>query len=402
MKILLLTSLYPLNNKIANTTPVVHYFVKEWKKQGHEIIVIHNKNKYILPVYYIPNPIKLKIESSFNVRFPSIEERFENEYEMEGIKVFRIPVSKYIPFGLTPDKYIVNQAKKIHDYVSIKNSFVPDIIVGHWEYPQIPLISLLKRDYFVRSKTAIVFHEISYIVKYKKIEQELINFDYFGFRSNNLLNRFEKTYRIMDNQACFMCLSGLPDTIIKRTNFEKKVKYPIKRFLFVGLMIKRKYPDALYRALAKSSFRSSFELTYVGDGGLLHSIKKEVKNIGIDNQVKFNKRLIRKEVFEIMKYADCFIMISRDEAFGLVYLEALLMGCIVIASKDEGIDGIIIHGLNGFLIESGNENQLIEILDKIHTLSYEEISAISINASQTARKYSNSKVAKDYLDTFIN
>ena len=42
-------------------------------------------------------------------------------------------------------------------------------------------------------------------------------------------------------------------------------------------------------------------------------------------------------------------MISKNEAFGLVYLEAMLAGCIV-ASRN-GIDGIIIDGYNGFLCD---------------------------------------------------
>ena len=42
-------------------------------------------------------------------------------------------------------------------------------------------------------------------------------------------------------------------------------------------------------------------------------------------------------------------MISQGEAFGLVYLEAMARGCITIASRGEGFDGIIKDGINGFL-----------------------------------------------------
>lgn len=52
-----------------------------------------------------------------------------------------------------------------------------------------------------------------------------------------------------------------------------------------------------------------------------------------------------------MLASDCFIMISKNEAFGLVYLEAMSAGCITIASRGEGFDGVIIHGVNGFYVK---------------------------------------------------
>ena len=43
----------------------------------------------------------------------------------------------------------------------------------------------------------------------------------------------------------------------------------------------------------------------------------------------------------IIHNADCFVMVSSREAFGLVYVEAMAKGCIVIATKGQGMDGII-------------------------------------------------------------
>ena len=65
----------------------------------------------------------------------------------------------------------------------------------------------------------------------------------------------------------------------------------------------------------------------------------------------------REEVILMLDRADCFIMISRDEVFGLVYLEAMARGCIVVASRGEGMTGIIEDGVNGFLCAAGDENE---------------------------------------------
>ena len=95
-------------------------------------------------------------------------------------------------------------------------------------------------------------------------------------------------------------------------------------------------------------------------------------------------------------------MISEGEAFGLVYLEAMSRGCITIASKNEGMDGIIKDGINGFLCESGNQFDLENKLRFISCLSAKEIKVIKINAIHTAQEYTNEKAAFKYLNLINN
>ena len=60
----------------------------------------------------------------------------------------------------------------------------------------------------------------------------------------------------------------------------------------------------------------------------------------------------------MIRNADCFVMVSSREAFGLVYLEAMAKGCIVIGTKGQGIEGIVKHGENGFLCKARDVNEL--------------------------------------------
>ena len=92
-------------------------------------------------------------------------------------------------------------------------------------------------------------------------------------------------------------------------------------------------------------------------------------------------------------------MISRGEAFGLVYLEAMARGCITIASKDEGFDGVIQDGKNGFLCKAGDSEELALILDKIKQMPKEELNAISHAAIETAHELTDEKVAEVYLNS---
>ena len=94
-------------------------------------------------------------------------------------------------------------------------------------------------------------------------------------------------------------------------------------------------------------------------------------------------------------------MISDNETFGLVYLEAMALGCVTIASKGGGIDGIIIDGENGFLCNPGDANDLSRIIDKLRKYDKEELRLISEKAVHTAKMYTDEKVAETYLNAIF-
>ena len=94
-------------------------------------------------------------------------------------------------------------------------------------------------------------------------------------------------------------------------------------------------------------------------------------------------------------------MISENEVFGLVYLESMVGGCLTVASKYGGVDGIINNDENGFLCEQGNSDELAEILKKINEMSIDDVLKIRRNGYETLRSFTDSKVAEKYLNDII-
>ena len=94
-------------------------------------------------------------------------------------------------------------------------------------------------------------------------------------------------------------------------------------------------------------------------------------------------------------------MISKGEAYGLVYLEAMARGCITIASRNEGMDGIIKDGINGFLCNAGDYVELASIIQRINSMSMEERMAISNHAIETAKWLTDENTAKMYIDNVV-
>ena len=76
-------------------------------------------------------------------------------------------------------------------------------------------------------------------------------------------------------------------------------------------------------------------------------------------------RVSRETVAGLMRQADVFVMPGRiDEAFGLVYLEAMAAGAVVVGTATGGAAELVRHGLNGLVI-TANADALAEALAQL-------------------------------------
>ncbi len=400
MKLLVLTSIYIGEDIPKEYTPVVHYFTREWVKMGHEVLVIHNLAYFPKFFYWITFFYSKLISSLTGTSIPKRRLTFEKEYVIDLVEVFRVPIFKLFPHKKFSKKSIDLQTNRIVKKLSEKQ-FKPDFIIGHWTNPQLELLHALKKI-ISDAKTAMVMHDdgLSLMKLYKLDSINLIDaIDVWGFRSLFIKNRFENFFGKRKN--AFLCYSGIPENyttgIIKKEFNEK-----LTTFLFVGTLIKRKYPSKIIDALNIVYKNKDFVLNYIGEGNELRKIKNKIDFFNCHNSIKINGFIPREQVREIMVATECFIMISKREAFGLVYLEAMAAGCLIIASREEGFDGVIINGFNGFLCEAGNEFELAEIIERINSLSLDEKICISNNAALTASRLTNYSVADFYLNNLKN
>ncbi len=60
-----------------------------------------------------------------------------------------------------------------------------------------------------------------------------------------------------------------------------------------------------------------------------------------------------------------WILASRSEGFGVPVLEAMACGCAVVATDCGGTRDIIVHGENGFLVEVGNVEQIVNRVEQL-------------------------------------
>lgn len=392
--ILLISPIYPGPGVASNATPVVHYFAKEWVKLGYNVRVIHCPSNFPTPILWGAKLFHATLESMFNVSIRTHKLK-EIEYKIDEVTVLRFPLQKFKPHGRYKTKHIKLAAEKATRWCQ-KENFSPDVIIGHWVNPCAEIMESLKSHYNV--PTCLVMHDAGadFDTIYKNEWQKMIaNIDIIGYRSDAIKRKFEAKFGVHDKW--FYCYSGIPEELCDY-NVTEKSFFNISKFIFVGMLIPRKHPITLLNALRESNI-TNYHLYYIGKGKQQEDIKKLINSDALlANKVSLVGRIPRLEIKKYLAEADVFAMISKNETFGLVYLEAMAAGCITIASRDEGFDGIIKDGFNGFLCEAGNKEELTSIINKINCMTPIERRLISDNARATAIQMTDKMVAKKYLD----
>lgn len=395
MHIYLLTSVYPSKYAPKGTTPVVHYFTKEWVQSGHTIHVFHLESVFPKVFYLLGKLFKKKLDSRLGHLVPT---QVPKEYDeiKDGVRVTHISLKKTKPHGRFSKKQIDRAFDLISSCIGKEN--LPDCFVGHWDNPQLELLHLLKEKY--KRPSCIVYHSnrFSHLLNCYGEDTEALtkDIDLVGFRNVTAQKSYEKLFGVPAHT--FIAASGVSKPfILAGESFEKKIK-EVRSFVFVGALIQRKYPTIVIDALHQSYQQEPFKITYIGEGDDNKMVTQRFEELGCKGDLIFTGRIPREEVIQHLKESDVFVMISKSEVFGLVYLEAMALGCITIGARHEGIDGIIEDGVNGFLCKAGDADELASVIDRIRKMSSVELNAISQKAKDTARFYTDVNVAKNYID----
>ena len=124
------------------------------------------------------------------------------------------------------------------------------------------------------------------------------------------------------------------------------------RFISVGGLIPLKGFDVAIAALrlAREASREEISLRIVGSGPELDRLRALAAMHGLADVVSFAGQLDNRAVAREMSESDAFVLATRYEAFGIVFIEALAAGLPVIGTRSGGpID--IVNSDNGLLVD---------------------------------------------------
>ena len=100
----------------------------------------------------------------------------------------------------------------------------------------------------------------------------------------------------------------------------------------------------------------------VGDGDDRPRLERLAKDAGVAEHVIFVGGASDQEVAGYYDACDSFVMPSRQEGFGLVFLEAMAFGKPVVGCTSGGIPEVVVDGETGFLVGYGDLDALVSRL----------------------------------------
>lgn len=105
-------------------------------------------------------------------------------------------------------------------------------------------------------------------------------------------------------------------------------------------------------------------LLIAGSGEDFMRLSMLVKELGEEDRIQFHGKYSREEVPSLFGQADAFVLTSKIETFGIVYLEAMMCGLPCIGTAGQGAEDII-DQTNGVKVEYGNIEQLVNAMQHL-------------------------------------
>lgn len=141
-----------------------------------------------------------------------------------------------------------------------------------------------------------------------------------------------------------------------------------------------------------------WKLQIVGDGELRELLQHNIRELGLSNQINIGKA--EKDMVSVYKDASILAMSSRYEGLPMVLLEAQAAGLPIVSFDCKcGPKDVIENGVDGFLVEDGDIEQLAQklvVLMQDANLRKQMGSA----AYAHSERYSEERIMKQWTDLF--
>ena len=181
-----------------------------------------------------------------------------------------------------------------------------------------------------------------------------------------------------------------PDAVLEKNR---------KLLLAVGRIVKQKGYPLLIEAFSKIADKHpDWDLAIVGDGNQ-DNLRQLAFKFGLSDRVNLIGGV--GNIADWYKEADLFVLSSISEGFPNSLAEAMAAGCPVIAFDCKtGPRDLIDHGINGFLVEAENVENLARGINLL-VQDPELRKTFSQTATQIRKKYSYDKILGHWTDKLL-
>jgi glycosyltransferase involved in cell wall biosynthesis len=234
------------------------------------------------------------------------------------------------------------------------------------------------------------------------------------FLDKRALPRFDQVVAVSKEIYLDLCATGMPADRLSRINngisvprigaetrgairFEWKIEPDEKLIVQIGRLAKSKRNGELLKALAAISGDIKAKVVFVGDGEERAGLAAFARSIGIEHRVIFAG--YRRDAAAIMAAADVLAITSNQEGMPIVLLEAMAVGCPIIATAVGSIPEVL-NADNAWLVPVDDDVALVRALRE----ALGEAADASARAARAKSVFLNSfareKMGRQYLDLY--
>ena len=160
--------------------------------------------------------------------------------------------------------------------------------------------------------------------------------------------------------------NSLSPAFIRPVDLANKPKNADFTFCSVAHLNYNKGFDILLPAFAEAlKTHPDLKLKIGGTGLIASQLHNLAAELGLENSVEFLGGLQNDQVLDLMFRSDAFVLASRNETFGVVFIEALSQGLPVAATRCGGPQTIINEN-NGILVPVGDVQALADALVSLY------------------------------------
>lgn len=117
-------------------------------------------------------------------------------------------------------------------------------------------------------------------------------------------------------------------------------------------------------------------LVLVGDGELRPELERRIKNLGLEDRVTLTGWCSGATVRNHIRRSRALVLPSFAEGLPVVIMEAMALKRPIVASRIMGIPELVEDGVHGWLVASGDEASLVDVLLKVDEASVEQLRVI--------------------------
>lgn len=168
---------------------------------------------------------------------------------------------------------------------------------------------------------------------------------------------FVQPYEIPDEHT-------LPSITEGKTAELVELEHPI--FLVVGHVIPRKGLSILLKACVTLQARGykKFTIQVVGDGAQQQELEIFCQEHQLSDRVQWAGRVAYDQIGIYFDRADVFVFPTLEDTWGVVTLEAMLLGKPILCSTGAGTAELVVPGENGYVFAPDDPDNLADLIQK--------------------------------------